>query len=167
MTKDLKLSTSTGIGVTTIFTVLLILCLTVFSVLTLASAQADLRLTQKNAQMISAYYTADNEAWNISSFITSFWPKDAPKPDINQRLALEKQIQDFSYGLSQASVSDAGAGLFVEYNVAVDTNLMLNVGILIPESGVYEILTWRMTPIEQAIEESPLSVWQGEFAAMR
>ena len=167
MTKDLKLSTSSGLGVTTIFTVLLILCLTVFSVLTLASAQSDLRLTQKNAQMISAYYAADNDAWTVSSYATSFWLKNAPKPDDNQRFALEKKIQDFSNGISQVSVSEAGAGFLVEYNIAVDTNLLLNVGILIPESGVYKILTWRMTPVEQAIEESPLSVWQGKFAAMR
>ncbi|MCQ4864327.1 hypothetical protein [Pseudoflavonifractor phocaeensis] len=51
-----------GIGVVTVFTVLLVLTLSVFSALTLTSARADLALSRTNARTVSAYYAADAEA---------------------------------------------------------------------------------------------------------
>ena len=46
----------------TVFTVLLVLTLSVFSALTLTSARADLALSRTNARTVSAYYAADAEA---------------------------------------------------------------------------------------------------------
>lgn len=40
----------------TVFTVLLVLTLSVFSALTLTSARADLALSRTNARTVSAYY---------------------------------------------------------------------------------------------------------------
>lgn len=51
-----------GIGVISILTVLLVLALSLFAALTLASARADLALSQRNADTVQAYYTADAEA---------------------------------------------------------------------------------------------------------
>ena len=51
-----------GVGVVTLCMVLMVLCLAVFSALTFASAQADLRLSQRNAETVSAYYQADTQA---------------------------------------------------------------------------------------------------------
>ena len=49
-----------GIGVISILTVLLVLALSLFAALTLA--RADLALSQRNADTVQAYYTADAEA---------------------------------------------------------------------------------------------------------
>lgn len=51
-----------GIGVISILTVLLVLALSLFAALTLASARADLALSQRNADTVQAYYSADAEA---------------------------------------------------------------------------------------------------------
>ncbi|NCB64160.1 MAG: hypothetical protein EOM52_11265, partial [Clostridia bacterium] len=51
-----------GVGVLTVLTVLLVLVLAVFSVLTYAAAKADLALSERNAETVSAYYAADAEA---------------------------------------------------------------------------------------------------------
>lgn len=51
-----------GVGVLTVLTVLLVLILAVFSALTYSSAKADLVLSQKNADTVTAYYTAEAEA---------------------------------------------------------------------------------------------------------
>lgn len=48
-----------GIGLVTILTVLLALVLAVFAALTLFTAQADARLSQANADAVTAYYAAD------------------------------------------------------------------------------------------------------------
>ena len=55
-------SSPVGVGVITILTVLLVLCLTIFASLTLTSARADLALSQRNAETVRAYYRADAEA---------------------------------------------------------------------------------------------------------
>ncbi|MDR1573425.1 MAG: hypothetical protein LBS24_03890, partial [Clostridiales Family XIII bacterium] len=67
MKDDKNLHSASGIGVVTLFVVLLTLCLTVFSVLTFASANADLRLSEKNSEMVEAYYAADSAATRISA----------------------------------------------------------------------------------------------------
>ena len=51
----------------TVFTVLLVLTLSVFSALTLTSARADLALSRTNARTVSAYYAADAEAARLLS----------------------------------------------------------------------------------------------------
>ena len=51
-----------GTGAITVLTVLLVLCLCVFSALTLSTAQGDLSLSERNAQMVTAWYQADAEA---------------------------------------------------------------------------------------------------------
>lgn len=57
-----KASSPIGVGVLTIMTVLLVLALAVFAVLTFASARADLALSRTNAETVTAYYEADTEA---------------------------------------------------------------------------------------------------------
>lgn len=57
-----KHSSPVGVGVLTILTVLLTLALAVFSVLTYSSAKADMALSNRNAETVTAYYAADAEA---------------------------------------------------------------------------------------------------------
>ena len=54
--------TGGGVGVATVLTILLVLCLATFAALTLASAGADLRLSRTAAQRTADYYAADAEA---------------------------------------------------------------------------------------------------------
>lgn len=51
-----------GIGLASLFTVLLVLVLAVFSALTLTTARADLALSRINAETAKAYYAADAQA---------------------------------------------------------------------------------------------------------
>ncbi len=64
---DEKRSSPIGVGVLTILTVLLVLTLAVFSALTYTSARADLALSQRNADMVTAYYAADSEARKLQA----------------------------------------------------------------------------------------------------
>lgn len=60
-------SSPIGVGVLTILTVLLVLTLAVFSALTYTSARADLALSQRNADMVTAYYAADSQARRLQA----------------------------------------------------------------------------------------------------
>jgi len=55
-----------GLGVISCITILLVLMLSVFSCLTLATAQADYALAQRGAETVSSYYAADSTAKRIS-----------------------------------------------------------------------------------------------------
>lgn len=57
-----KGSSPVGVGIITIFMILIVLCLATFAALTLSSARADLRLSRINADSVSAYYAADAQA---------------------------------------------------------------------------------------------------------
>ena len=60
-------STPIGVGVVTVFMVLIVLCLAVFSALTLNSARADARLSQVRADSVSAWYAADAQAARLAA----------------------------------------------------------------------------------------------------
>jgi hypothetical protein len=162
---------ASGIGVVTLFVVLLILCLTVFAVLTFASANADMRLSEKNSEMVEAYYAADNAATRISADVTAFWKQGAPKPSASAREALEEKIAAYADArITYADVSDVAddtghtvsdPGLIVSYGVFVDTLLTLEVTLSLPRGGECEVLSWRVTADEPDLGEDLLHVWEG------
>ena len=55
----------TSIGITSFVLIFVMLCLLTFSVLSLATARADLRLSQRSADRTTAYYDAENQANDI------------------------------------------------------------------------------------------------------
>jgi hypothetical protein len=164
MNDNKNLHSASGIGVVTLFVVLLILCLTVFAVLAFASANADYRLSDKNSKMVEAYYAADNAATLISADVSAFWKPGAQKPNANAISALESAIAAYDDAeITYAYVSDSGddAGLVVSYGIFVDTLLTLEVELSLPRGGVCEVLRWSVMADEPDFEELPLPVWEG------
>jgi ABC-type phosphate transport system substrate-binding protein len=162
--KDKNLHSASGIGVVTLFVVLLILCLTVFSVLTFASANADLRLSEKNSAMVQAYYAADNAATQISADVSAFWEAGAQRPSARAAAALEEKIAAYEGAeITYAAVESAegGRAFLVSYGVFVDTLLTLEVTLSLPRAGVCEVLSWRVMADEPSFEEEMLPVWEG------
>lgn len=56
-----------GVGALSVMTALLAVTLSVFAVLTLASARADFSLSERAAQAVSAFYAADAQAQQLFS----------------------------------------------------------------------------------------------------
>ncbi len=61
--KQNRTSFSMGIGTTSLLTIFVLLCLVVFAVLSLVSANADWKLADRLAQRTAAYYTACEKGW--------------------------------------------------------------------------------------------------------
>ena len=57
-----KQGSAIGIGAITVLNILLVIMLSIFSALTLSSARADMALSQRSADSVTAYYAADAEA---------------------------------------------------------------------------------------------------------
>ena len=140
-----------GIGGVTLLTVLLVLCLTLFSVLALSSAQADLRLSEKNARMVTAYYTAENQVYDLIKQVETIWPEAGRRPTIS---AL---IRVFS-GASQTqevTVEPEGDNVLITLDVLVQENSILRVTLYLrAEAGVHasrwEIRQWQTLPPTQS-----------------
>ncbi|MCL2120724.1 MAG: hypothetical protein FWH28_00560 [Clostridiales bacterium] len=134
-----------GIGGVTLLTVLLILCLTLFSVLALSSAQADLRLSEKNSRYISAYYEAENKAYTLMQMAEEMWPPGESRPSI---LSFGESLTA-EYGLITA---EDGAGIRIEADIPLQQGACLKVEVSIhPGGGAsrWRIRQWQLIPPQQ------------------
>jgi hypothetical protein len=66
-----KGSSPVGVGVITVFMILIVLSLFTFAVLTYASARADYRLSRINADTVQAYYEADARGAELAAGFVS------------------------------------------------------------------------------------------------
>lgn len=73
-----RVNAGISVGGSSVLAVFVVLCLTTFAVLSLVSAQADLRLSQKATQYVDAYYNADSRGQQLLSQMGSL---DAADPD--------------------------------------------------------------------------------------
>jgi len=146
-----------GIGGVTLLTVLLVLCLTLFSVLALSSAQADRRLSEKNAASVTAYYETENQIYQMMRQIEGMWPAGNRRPiasDVEIRLVSKYDVQ----------VEAEGDGLVVYAEMSVMETQTLQIEAYIgPDGndGRWEIRQWQLLPPEQ--DESDigfLNLWE-------
>ncbi len=158
---DKKASPLFGIGSITLLTVLLVLGLTIFAVLALSSAQADLRLSQKTAQAASDYYQLDSTANQIMATATASW-EEGLKPDA---LSLEASLQDM-YG-ENIYISDYEQGLAIYADLPLnDTqHLQLDIVLLPPgQENRWQIFQWQMvSEAGEVIIFDALPVWTEEL----
>ena len=78
-----------GVGVLSVITVLLVLTISLFAALAVSTAQADLALSQKNAETVAAYYAADAQAARLyAAFAAGDQPSLEAEIPITQRQSL-------------------------------------------------------------------------------
>ena len=78
-----------GVGVLSVITVLLVLTISLFAALAVSTAQADLALSQKNAETVTAYYAADAQAAELyAAFAAGGQPSLEAEIPITQRQSL-------------------------------------------------------------------------------
>ncbi|MDR2493388.1 MAG: hypothetical protein LBD25_08050 [Coriobacteriales bacterium] len=121
-----------GVGITTLITILVVMLLAVFSVLSLSTARSDLRLAQMSAQAASDYYEADGRAqtWRarlVSTVIVT------PPAERGERLAK-----------AGYAVTDGGPGvLLVTGSFAIDELRDLVVTIAVGTDGSCMVRQWQ------------------------
>jgi hypothetical protein len=149
-----------GIGGLTLLTVLLVLCLTMFSVLSFSAAQADGRLSRKNAAVVSAFYQADLRAVEMMWKAERVWLPGAPAPLYEHFGFLEAE-----YG-AWIDISDEGLMIFAEVPVYEGSYLWLSLFMNRGESGDaggagrWVIYEWQVLPPDQDLGGmSTLPVW--------
>ena len=109
-------------GTTSIVLIFVMLCMLTFSVLSLVSAQANLRLSRKSAQRTTDYYAAENAANDI--LIDILAARDA---------GLDADA------VEGVRLTDGGCA----YEVPLGEDQVLAVELAFPAEGGYDILAWQ------------------------
>jgi len=126
-----------GIGVTTLITVLVVMLLAAFSVLSLASARSDIRLSRMAAQSASDYYAADSEATTWYAALDTFLDR-ANEPASGWEIVLRYA----GYNVQQS----ASGELQVREVFAMGSFRELVVTVAVAPDGTPTIRQWQSVP---------------------
>ena len=137
-----KQSSFSSIGITSLVLIFVMLCLLTFSVLSLVTARADLRLSQKNAERTSAYYDAENRANDILLSVISCIEEYKDSPDASVFYHKLRERLDGQNGILFTGADS------LEYEVLLDKEQLLSVSLEMSyetydDGSHYRILAWN------------------------
>lgn len=137
-----KQSSFSSIGITSLVLIFVMLCLLTFSVLSLVTARADLRLSQKNAERTSSYYDAENRANDILLSVISCIEEYKDSPDASVFYQKLRERLDGQNGILFTGADS------LEYEVLLDKEQLLSVSLEISyetydDGSHYRILAWN------------------------
>lgn len=172
-----------NIGSASIIMIFAILCLTVFSALSLVTSVSEKKTAQRFADETAAYYEADSEAVKIKNSIQAAidagsTPQQAAAANNAQYLtgqaaaALVPQTGPGSAGASQTTPGPGSAGAspntppdaIITYNVPLSDNISRITAVLTYNSktNTLETLSWEKNNISEWSPDTDIDVWNGE-----
>lgn len=124
-------------GAVSIVTIFCVLCLAVFSVLTLATADRERKLTEMAAKNAQDYYRADYDATRIAAALQ----RGAPLPD-------------------DLDIDIAWDGDTASFLLPMGDSLGLDVAVSVQEGGC-RVLRWRTVYVDSWEPDGFLNLWDG------
>lgn len=132
-----------SIGITSMTVILCVLCLTVFSVLTLSTALSEQKFSEKRAIAIQNYYAAETEAAAMVNELQETWERGADLSVFAKKKGIAAEGNIFRFHKS----IDAGQELQVELHL----------------SDGFEIKKWQVVSTADWTLDESLHVWDGEL----
>lgn len=126
-----QLDSVPAIGGTSLLVIFSVLCLTVFSLLTLTTAQSQKRLSDSSAKGCSAYYQADRQAEEIFALLRS----GQSHPQVHRK----DNIYSFRIPITQHQ----------------------SLQVQLRHDQTWQVLCWQAVTTTDPIHNQPLSVWDG------
>lgn len=165
MMKNSRLSNvSIGIGGSLIIVIFVVLCLTIFSVLSFTTAYSDLKLSGKTEQITVDYYDIHGRAEEkLSEISDKMIEYNGNSSDVFNRF-MEEKIREID-GIT--SVENDDKVLKVSFEVAGDKNQKINVNLDIyydesSDKAVYDIISWNLSNVElPQYEDEAVDLWEG------
>lgn len=145
-----KHGTNSGIsiGSSSLILIFVVLCMTVFSVLTLMSANAEKKLSDKSAQAVSDYYNADLAAtMKINEIAEALASSDSAEAE-----------QLIIFGTELTTAED---GIIIAFDTEIDSRRTLHTEALLTENGL-KITEWKTVTETETADDSP-GLWDGTF----
>ena len=141
-----------GIGITSIVLIFVMLCLLTFSVLSLTTARADLRLARRSADRTTAYYDAENRADGILLDVISCM-EDCLEDKRSSGAGAAGDANALFYSRVRESLEGRDGIAFsdertLQYTVPLDEEQLLCVSLKLSrepfeDGSHYQILEWR------------------------
>lgn len=135
-----------SIGITSMTVILCVLCLTVFSVLTLSTALSEQKFSEKKALSTQNYYAAEAEAAAIVNGLQEAWKSGEDLRVFSEKYGITTEGDTFRFHTS----IDAGQELQVELHF----------------SDGFEIKKWQVVSTADWTPDESLHVWDGELLFM-
>ncbi len=143
-----------NIGMSSLILIFIVLCLTVFGLLSLSSAGSDWKLARKNAEAVRGYYKADSQAVEFLAMVEEVLSRCSQADDEKEYLRLVKE--------ELGSFCQEETGI-VQTEIEMPYGQMLHIELEInrkEESG-YRILAWKVChSVDYEIDKS-IPVWTG------
>ena len=135
-----------GIGSASLMLIFVVLCLTIFSVISLVPALTGQTLIQAELHLVESFFAADSKAEQI----------------VAELLAVDETPEDIM-GIEISSFFDWYSLLYIaSFAVPITDSQVLYVSIGI-DFDDYQILAWRMMNLDEWIADERLRVWPGYF----
>jgi hypothetical protein len=131
-----------GIGSSSIVLVFAVLCLTIFSMISLTIATSERTLTDAEVEMVVNYYLADALAEEILAYIRI---AGNAVPQTIQGISIQQEREEDILFLSFINPITELKGLYVR--IALRNN-------------VYDILQWRMIDLLDWVPDTSIVVWE-------
>ena len=140
---DNKKTPKISIGITSMTVILCVLCLTVFSVLSLSTALTEQKLAEKRAVSVQNYYLAETDVTKIVNDL---------------QMKFENGEDVFAYANKNGIVVKGDLFFF---HKAIDDGQDLSV-VLQYKNG-FDILEWKIVSTADWTPDESLHVWDGEM----
>ncbi|MDR0501169.1 MAG: hypothetical protein LBG97_08040 [Coriobacteriales bacterium] len=145
-TSKRKRRSALGIGVSTLVTILVVMLLATFSVLSLASARSDMHLSQMAAESSHDYYEADTWA-------TRWYAELDARCVSQEELSASSRVSILKSVGYDASLDDIDGSVIVNQSFPAGNTRTLQVSIAIEDNGTTSILQWRVVAKLQTIAQ--------------
>ena len=145
-----KKSPKIGMGIISLIVILTVLCLAVFSAMTLSMAIGERNLSIRTSEAVHAYYRAETACTQIANQIVRLWERDAD----------QEMLLDFAETLDLDCQID-GNIVYFSYSCAIDDGQALFVEIVIDDA--FRIVKWQTETTVEWVPDDSIAVWDGEM----
>ena len=166
MGRDSRVSSiSIGVGGSLIMVIFVVLCLTVFSVLSFEIAHSDLKLSMKSEEMIVDYYLINGKGEEKLAEISEKLI-NMNKTDLINGNFKKAAIENLK-GVSDIHIIEELDHIMVYYEIAGQKNqkICITLNISCDQKNYrpyYEIISWNLTNIDiPGYDEEILDLWEG------
>lgn len=155
-----------NVGTSSILMIFVLLCLTAFATLSMASANADYKLAQRAARSVSLYYEADARAQAMLARIEDMLIKAADLPDdAYTELFASDALYEKDGGSIQLRTETEDTAVWIAYQIPIDDNRTLSVSLEAPrpytDGSAYKITAWQVLFTGEWEADEGIDVWGG------
>lgn len=138
-----------AVGITSLLVIFVILCITVFAVLSVSTASSEKKLAEKHAQAVAEYYAADALCSQAANQIGELWSSGA---DDDEFKSLAEELD--------AIFARDGDSRYFTYSRAIDDSQDLTV--ILRLDSEFTIVSWVTVATGEWNPDNSINVWDGE-----